>query len=83
MGVKFLQRMFSKIAIRIEGGSARLRKGKIRSAGLRDAAAICDRAGVRDGEVWLDGRDRVSFSDEIPAELRQQLRNCLLDAVQG
>ena len=80
--VKFFQRMYAKIAIRIEGGEASTLKGRIRSAGVNDVTAICRRAGVAKGEIWVDGIERVRFSREIPEEIRQRLRNCVLDAVQ-
>lgn len=81
--MKLLHRQFAAAAIRINEHGAHLVKGKIRSSGVRDVAAVCRAAGVTKGEIWIDGLERVTCSREIPEAIRQRLRNCLTEALRG
>src|SRR5262249_4336862 len=64
--------------VRIDSGAARLVRGKVTAALLRQVEEICQEHGVRGGEVYgrLWGRRvRLSFSRGIPPACRQRLRN--------
>ena len=80
--MKFFQRMGATVVVRIENGQATMVKGRIRSAGLRDVAAICRDGGVTKGEIWVNAVERVTYSSEIPDSLHQRLRNAVLDSIQ-
>jgi hypothetical protein len=64
--------------IRIEGGQANARKGKVTSTFLVGVAEICQECGVNRG--WIAGvrrgrRIALRFSRHFPRDSRQRLRN--------
>jgi hypothetical protein len=64
--------------VRLEGGAARLARGKATPAFLRQVAQSCGEFGVTHG--WVGGvrrgrRTALAFSASIPPACRQRLRN--------
>jgi hypothetical protein len=69
----------AQFVVRIDDGAARLVRGKVAAAMLRQVEEICREHGVRRGEVygrlWGRRRVRLAFSRGIPPACRQRLRN--------
>jgi Protein of unknown function (DUF3634) len=64
--------------VKIGRGEPRVVQGTVTQAFLQEAREACGRHGVEDGRVRgvvKDGRIALEFSDSIPAQCRQQLRN--------
>lgn len=64
--------------VRIEGGTARVSKGKVTPAFLAEIGRACDEFGTARG--WVGGVQRgkrvaLAFSRNIPHPCRQRLRN--------
>lgn len=76
--MKWFSRMLSVSAISVAEGRCVLLKGKLERRLLSDLAGelACSR-GIR-GEIWINGDGRIRFSDGIPPELHQRLRNILM-----
>ena len=75
--VRFVSRFFSGTTILIREGRATCVKGKISGSLLKDIGTLADEAGIRDGEIWIDKIQRITFSDGIPRELHQRFRNAI------
>lgn len=75
--MRIYHRLFSKYAIRLKGGRAVALKGKLTMSHLREVEGICRDAGIADCELWSNGVDRITFSDEVPAAVQQRLRNAI------
>lgn len=73
--MKFISRVFSKAAIRVDGGRARMVKGKLNHRLVSEISVLCAEVGITDCEIWLDAAGRVSFSSEVDAKHYQQFRN--------
>ena len=69
--------MLAVTAISFRGGHCELLKGKLDRRLLREIAEELVRSHVEGGEIWINGDGRMRFSDEIPPELHQRLRNIL------
>jgi len=67
------------ILIRIRAGRAQVSKGRLRADTLVSVSHVLEDARVNRGFVALTSRDRVHFSANIPAGIRQRLRNVLLN----
>jgi hypothetical protein len=67
------------ILLRIRAGRAQLTKGRLRSDTLASVSHVLEDAGVSRGFIALTSQDRVNFSANIPAGVRQRLRNVLLN----
>src|SRR5947209_2996459 len=65
--------------VRITDGAPRVARGKVTPAFLQEIGEVCNRHGVRRGEVrgvTAEGRRiGLSFSGSMPEPCRQQLRN--------
>jgi hypothetical protein len=64
--------------VAITRGEPRVVQGTVKQAFLQEAREVCGRHGVEDGRVRgvvKDGRIALEFSDSVPAQCRQQLRN--------
>jgi Protein of unknown function (DUF3634) len=64
--------------IRIAGGQARVRRGKVTPIFLQQILEACEQAGVASG--WVSGTQRgkrmvLVFSRNIPAGCQQRIRN--------
>lgn len=70
--------MLSVSAISVADGRCGLRKGKLERRMLSDLSDELARSKVTRGEIWINGDGRIRFSDEIPPELHQRLRNILM-----
>lgn len=76
--MRFLYRLFSSCAIRIgNDGKVACMKGKISHRTLREIESLAAEAGLRDGEIWIDRLQRLTFSPAISPRLHQQLRNVI------
>jgi hypothetical protein len=75
--VHFLQRLLSSTAISFDGSSCVAVKGKVSSRMLRETAECLCENGLKRGEIWIRGDGKFRFSDDIPPELHQRLRNIL------
>lgn len=67
------------ILIRIRAGRAEVTKGRLRADTLASVSHVLEHAGVNRGFIALTSQDRVHFSANIPAGVRQRLRNVLLN----
>ena len=63
--------------IQIKNGSAHCTKGKLMNRLLRDITILANESNLSEGEIWMDQSWRVSFSSEIPEEIRQRMRNVI------
>jgi Protein of unknown function (DUF3634) len=64
--------------LKIARGEPRVVRGTVTAAFIQEAREVCGRHGVEDGFVQgvvRDGRIALEFSDSMPAQCRQQLRN--------
>ena len=52
-------------------------KGKFNSRLLKEISSIAREADISDGEIWINPLGRVSFSNEIPVEIHQRIRNVI------
>lgn len=75
--MKWISRMLSVSAISVTEGRCELRKGKLDRRLLLDLSDELARSKVTRAEIWINGDGRIRFSDEIPRELHQRLRNIL------
>jgi pimeloyl-ACP methyl ester carboxylesterase len=75
--VHFLSRFFSSAAILVKDGRATCVKGKVSGALLTDIGTLSAEAGLREGEIWIDKIQRITFSDGIPPEFHQRFRNLI------
>lgn len=76
--MKWFSRMLSTTAIPFAGGRCELAKGKLDRRLLAELSDELTRSQVRRGEIWIQGDGRIRFSDEIPPESQQRLRNILV-----
>jgi hypothetical protein len=65
--------------IRIKHGQIHLRKGQLRAYAKDHATEILTSAGVSSGFIAITPQNSVVFSRQIPADIRQRLRNVLLN----
>lgn len=70
--------MLSVSAISVAEGRCELLKGKLGRRVFSDLSEELIRSKVTRGEIWINGDGRIRFSDEIPPELHQRLRNILM-----
>ena len=75
--MNFISRIFATSVIRIKDGAAHCTKGKLMNRLLRDITILANEAHISEGEIWMDQSWRVSFSSEIPEEIRQRMRNVI------
>ncbi len=75
--MKFISRFFATSVIQIKNGSAHCTKGKLMNRLLRDITILANESNLSEGEIWMDQSWRVSFSSEIPEEIRQRMRNVI------
>lgn len=78
--MKWISRMLSVAAISVAEGRCELLRGKLDRRLLSELADEMARMKVIQGEIWINGDGRVRFSDEIPPELHQRLRNILMQS---
>jgi hypothetical protein len=67
-----------RFVVRIANGVPRVARGKVTQAFLQEIGEVCDRHGVRRGELrGVDEGRRIAlvFSGNMPEPCRQQLRN--------
>lgn len=67
------------ILIKIRNGSLDVRRGTLRLHARDCVAEILRDASVSHGFIAITSSNRVMFSRQIPGELRQRLRNVLLN----
>jgi hypothetical protein len=65
--------------IRIKRGQLHLSKGQLRAYAREHASEIFSSAGVSSGFIAILPHNSVVFSPQIPKEIRQRLRNVLLN----
>ena len=75
--MKFFSRLLSAQSIGISQGKATTRKGKHNKRLLLELSSLCNDHGTNSGEIWISGDNRISFSNEIPEQLHQRLRNMI------
>ena len=75
--MKFLSRLLSVTAITFAHGRCQAVRGKMERHRLDALDACLAEAGVPQGEIWIAGDGRVTFSREIGPVLHQRLRNIL------
>jgi len=75
--MKFISRFFATSVIRIKDGSAHCTKGKLMNRLLRDITILANEANISEGEIWMNQAWKVSFSSEIPEQIRQRMRNVI------
>lgn len=75
--MKFFSRLLSAQAFAIAQGKATSRKGKYSSKLLSELSTLSETHGISSGEIWVSGDNRVTFSEEIPANLHQRFRNII------
>ncbi len=64
--------------LKIAHGEPQVGQGRVTPAFMQEAREVCERHGVEDGwvrGVVKDGRIALEFSESMPAQCRQQLRN--------
>ena len=76
--MKWISRFLSVTTISFSNGRCELLRGKTERSILSDLADELAAVGVEPCEMWIGGNRRVRFSDEIPPELHQRLRNILM-----
>jgi hypothetical protein len=64
--------------VRIRAGDIRVERGQVKSMALEHVTDLLKEAGVTKGFIALSER-RVSFSRSIPSQVRQRLRNVMLN----
>src|SRR5262249_51303926 len=67
------------ILIRIRDGRTQVSRGRLRSDTLVSVSHVLEDTAVSRGFIALTTQDRVHFSANIPAGVRQRLRNVLLN----
>lgn len=72
--------MLSVAAISVVEGRCELLRGKLDRRLLSELSDELARTKVIRGEIWINGDGRIRFSDEIPPELHQRLRNILMQS---
>ena len=65
--------------IRIKGGRLLLRKGQLRAYAKEQVTDVLSNAGVSSGFIAILPQNSVVFSWQIPKNIRQRLRNVLLN----
>ncbi|GAA5121358.1 DUF3634 family protein [Luteolibacter yonseiensis] len=75
--MKFLLRIFAGTLIRIRNGSADCVKGKVMGWRLDAISELAADANLDAGEIWVNGNGTVGFSNDIPQELHQRIRNVM------
>jgi hypothetical protein len=65
--------------IRIRGGVLQIRKGQLILHARGRVGDLLREASVADGFIAVTPGNRVAFSRNIPAAIRQQLRNVILN----
>jgi hypothetical protein len=65
--------------IRIRGGVLQIRKGQLILHARGRVGDLLTEASVADGFIAVTPGNRVAFSRNIPAAIRQQLRNVILN----
>ena len=78
--MKFFSRLLSAQAIAFERGKAISRKGKHSQKLLSELSLLSEKHGVRNGELWISGNSRITFSKEIPKNLHQRFRNIIISS---
>src|SRR5262249_5611160 len=86
-GVGFLVPRLARVfTIQMVNGKAKVTQGKVAQVFVDDLAECCRESGVWDGAVWGQLTHRgiqLGFSDEIPAGVRQRLRNLWVQYAPG
>ena len=77
MRMKFVSRYFSKAAVRVRCGTAECVKGRLVSRLLAELSSLAAESGLEEGEIWIGHAGKVDFSDEIPEEMHQRIRNVI------
>jgi hypothetical protein len=75
--MKVISRLFSSHAIQIRNGAARCIKGKILSSVIYDITSLAEDYNLKEGEIWINQINKVSFSIDIPQMLHQRIRNVI------
>ena len=75
--MKFFSRLFADVAIRVEGGKAKLHKGKLSPQKMRELSLLCSDLSLERGEIWLDNAGKVTFSKEVDKKFHQRFRNVI------
>lgn len=76
--MKWFSRMLSVTALSFGDGRCEILKGKLGGRLLTEVAGELIASGVERAEIWIHGDGRIRFSDEIPSEAHQRLRNILM-----
>jgi hypothetical protein len=66
------------LVLDIEGGVARVRRGRVKPVLLEEVNEICVRNGLTHGNIWgIQAKKRITlrFSRHFPESCRQQIRN--------
>lgn len=78
-GLGFFPPWNAAMVIRIRAGKMSMKRGQLRGQIRDDLEEVLSDAGVTSGFIAITDADRVHFSRNIPAALRQRLRNVLLN----
>ena len=75
----FMPSPFCRVLIRIGQGAVRLQKGSLSPRAKEHLADVVRESHLLKGFITISTGDRVTFSHQIPATIRQRLRNILLN----
>jgi hypothetical protein len=75
--MKFFSRLVSAQAFGFDQGKATSRKGEHSRQLLSELSSLGEKHSISSGEIWVSGDNRVTFSEEIPANLHQRFRNII------
>ncbi|MCW1884581.1 DUF3634 family protein [Luteolibacter flavescens] len=76
----WLLKLTSPLVLVIRAGKVGLAKGRLSGGIIREIQSIVSDEGIASGTIHADGSGRYHFSDSIPGELHQQLRNVLVSS---
>ena len=76
----WLQKLLHPTVLVVRDGITTCAKGKIPSPRLRDLDAVLAQRSISHATITIDGARRCHFSNTIPAEIHQRLRNILISS---
>lgn len=74
----WLLKLLHPTVIVIRDGQCHLAKGHIKTGTLMDLNDVLREFGVTTGTIAIDGRGSAHFSDSIPPDSHQRLRNLVI-----